>query len=61
MLKNIFALPTWGQESLVSELQPFGKGTFDLGHPVAKHQIFYHLLTNQNVKFEKKAKNYQIF
>ena len=33
-LKRILALPTWGQKSLISELQPFEKGNFDLGHPV---------------------------
>ena len=33
-LKRILALWTWGQKSLVSELWPFEKGNFDLGHPV---------------------------
>ena len=29
-LKHILALPTWGQKSLISELQPYEKGNFDL-------------------------------
>ena len=33
-LKCILALLTLGQKSLISELQPFEKGNFDLGHPV---------------------------
>ena len=47
-LKHILALPTWGQESLVSELQPFEKGNFDLGHPVS---YLYNVITKIN-KFE---------
>ena len=33
-LKHILALPTWGQKSTQTELQPFEIGNFDLGHPV---------------------------
>ena len=38
--EHILALPIWGQKSLVSELQPFEKGNFDLGHPVIKNVTF---------------------
>ena len=34
LLKPILALPTQGQMWILSELQAFEKGNFDLGHPV---------------------------
>ena len=43
-LKHILALPTWGQKSLISELQPFEKGNFDLGHPVDHFDEIFYLL-----------------
>ena len=57
-LKHILALPTWGQKSLISELQPFEKGNFDLGHPVDHFdEIFYLLWPNFiNVMFVQQKK-----
>ena len=46
-LKPILALPTWGQEWILSEIWALKKGNFDLRHPVLDIQCNNSELINE--------------
>ena len=50
-MKLIWYLPTWGQELIVEELQPFLFGKFDLGHPVRYLRSRYSHFSHEAMTF----------